>query len=144
MTFYQAFRNELLKIAEDEGLFSLQEDIGPHTLQMPQDGGVEEPSAVDGPGLREDAAGVADSVGDLATMNARRALQDMLKTDDGKRSIRETLNKLDRKSQEVSTLKNALTRGLLRARREIYGPSRDPVQNLKEILEGNAFSPHPF
>lgn len=141
---YAAFRLELLKIAEDEGLFpTLEEDPGPDAIQTPQDSGIEEPASTPGPPLREDDSGAADSVGDLASMDARRALQGMLKDDAGKRAIREAFNKLDRSSREVSTLKSALTRGLLRARREIYGPARDPVQNLNEILEGNIFAPQP-
>ena len=145
MNFYESFRDELLKIAEGEGLVAMQEEVdpGPDAVQTPQDGGMEQPAATDTPEIREDEAGAGDAVGDLASMDARRSLQSMLKTEQGKRSIRETLNKLDRKAQEVSTLKNALTRGLLRARREVYGPVRDPVQNLNEILEGNTFAPQP-
>jgi hypothetical protein len=145
MNFYEAFRDELLKIAEEEGLVPMQEalDPGPDVVQTPQDGGVEQPPATDGPEMREDEAGAGDAVGDLASTNARRSLESMLKTEQGKRSIRETFNKLDRKSEEVSTLKKALTRGLLRARREVYGPARNPVQNLNEILEGNTFAPQP-
>ena len=147
MIFYESFRNELLKIAEEEGLVEeapeMPEVPGPDAVQLPQDGGVEEPSATESPALRGDETSVADSVGDLATMDARRSLEGMLKNEGGKRAIRETFNKLDRKHQEVSTLKNALTRGLLRARREVYGPTRDPVQNLNEILSGDAFKPQP-
>lgn len=143
MIFYDSFRDELLKIGMEEGVLEAQEDAcpGPDAVETPQDGGMEEPSATESPGLREDEASVADSVGDLASSDARRALEGMLKTEQGKRSIRETFNSLDRKSQEVSTLKGALTRGLLRARREAYGPVRDPVRNLNEILSGDAFKP---
>jgi hypothetical protein len=141
---YGSFRSELLKIAMDDGLFPVQEDeVGPDAIETPQDGGMEEPASTPGPPLREDETGAADSVGDLASMDARRSLEGLLKNDEGKRAIRETLNKLDRSSQEVGTLKKALTRGLLRARREVYGPTRDPVQNLNEILEGNTFAPQP-
>lgn len=142
--FYTSFRAELMKMAEGMGMCALPEsDQGTAMVSMPQDSGVEEPSSTPGPPLRPDETGSADSVGDLASMDARRALQGLLKNDEGKRAIRETLNKLDRSAREVSTLKKGLVRGLLRARRETYGPARDPIQNLNEILEGNTFAPQP-
>lgn len=141
---YAGFRDELTKIAGELCIIRAQEEMpGPDAIKTPQASGIEEPSATPGPPLREDESGVADSVGDLASMEARRGLESLLKTDDGKRAIRETLNRLDRSAQEVGSLKKALTRSLLRARREVFGPVRDPVQNLNEILEGNAFSPQP-
>lgn len=142
--FYAGLYDELAKVAGEICVIPLQDDLaGPDSIELPQDGGVEIPSATPGPPLRSDDSGAADSVGELASMDARRALEGLLKSDEGKRAIRETLNKLDRSEQEVKSLKKALTRGLLRARREVYGPSRDPVQNLNEILEGNTFSPRP-
>lgn len=148
MTFYDSFRDELRKIGEEAGLVPLLEedqDPGSNVVETPQDGGVEQPAVAEGQEGSEPLkdAVPAPPVGDLASTGARTALQGMLKTEQGKRAIRETFNKLDRKAEEVASLKKAFTRGLLRARREVYGPAHDPVQNLNEILEGNTFAPQP-
>jgi hypothetical protein len=113
-SFTNGFFDELKKIA-----FDTLEETPPECESLP-----EVPSE---PG---------DAVGDLASSESRRRLGGLLGTTEGRQEVRQDLDRLREQANELITKRRALTRGLLRARRELYGPSPTPRNDLRDLLYG--------
>jgi hypothetical protein len=78
----------------------------------------------------------AGAVGDLASSESRRHLTSLLGTTEGRQEVRQNLERLRDQAHRSIQERRALTRGLLRARRDAHGPSPTPRSDLKDLLYG--------
>jgi hypothetical protein len=121
--FFSAFADELRKIAEGE--------------EVDTDKGVnidKQETERQEPDMSQASDPPPSPAADLAGLDARHKLQDLLKTPDGRHDLRETYQGLRSKIDNLVGARKAFTRGLLRARRELYGPANSPREDLKRML----------
>lgn len=120
MSFAVAFMSELEKLAAEASISEADmsgqqpERQEPDSSEVPRDS--------------------APPLGDFASTDARTSLQDMMSSVEGRNKIREAYSSLRSKVDAVVGERKAFTRSLLRARREIFGPSASPRQDLRRLL----------
>lgn len=146
--FQRGFLEQLSKLAEDEGApvpqFMDQESAGlPEPSEEPENAEVPEaeahPPEVDDERSKAERL-VDEGVGNLASSDARRELEEKLRTTDGREEIRAAYRKIRDKINAGVRERKAFTRSLLRARRSVYGPSAEPRNDLRSLL----YSGEPF
>lgn len=128
MDMFEAFADELMKIA-----LGLGDDPDPQTMAE----GGEEPQHKQEPDVLEEGdAGSPDddAVGGFASSETRRHLSGLLKGTEGREEIRNNYRFLRDKANEIIRVRKALTRGLLRSRRDLFGPSATPRTDLRRLL----------
>ena len=79
-------------------------------------------------------AGTEDGTSGYSGSDARRLFKSLLTSSGGKQMIREAFAKLNKDETRINNLRKALTRGLLRARRDLHGPSEDQRKDLMSIV----------
>jgi hypothetical protein len=105
--------------------------LGPHLEREEETGGVLTANLL---GLARGGSGERGTTSGFSGSDARRLFKSLLTSDSGKRLIREALSKIDRESERVRNVKAAFIRGLLRARRDLYGASDDQRRDLMRII----------
>jgi hypothetical protein len=123
MRFFDGFIDEMRKLAADS---VSDKDVGQQ---------VTEPTEPDS--SQQQSAEPESPAGDLASLDARHKLQDLLQSPDGRVQLRGTYHGLRERIDSMVGVRKAFTRGLLRARREVFGPSAFPRGDLKRILYGD-------
>lgn len=79
-------------------------------------------------------AGTEDGTSGYSGSDARRLFKSLLTSSGGKQIIRDAFAKLNQDETKIDNLRKALTRGLLRARRDLHGPSADQRKDLMSIV----------
>jgi hypothetical protein len=120
MNFYDAFLDEMAKLGEDSaGSPDMdQQEFTPPTAEQPA-----------GP-----ASPGSETAGDFAGADSRRELQGMLGSTEGRQEIRKAFTGLRSKIDELVGVRKAFNRGLVRAHREIFGPTATPNSDLRRLL----------
>jgi len=89
-------------------------------------------------------AGTDSGVAGFSGSDARRVFKSLLTSGGGKQIIRGVFNKLDTEAEKVRSLKDAFVRGLLRARRDIQGPSSHQRKDLMSMIFQSDGSPDSY
>lgn len=123
MNLYSAFIDELEKLADDS---QSEADVAQQefTPPMPDAPAVPEPTQAE-----ENTA-----PGQFADSETRHTFQNMLASLDGRKEVRDAYTSLRSKIDGLLGERKAFTRSLLRARREIFGPSSAPRADLRRLL----------
>lgn len=134
MSFYEAFLEEMLsKLGEDS---ETQADMDQTEFEPPEPDSpmpAPPPEEMVEPQVETPHGDTAET-GDLASMDTRRSLQDMLADTTGRDQIRDVYSDLRSRIDTLIGTRKAFTRSLLRARREIFGPSSEPRAELRRLL----------
>lgn len=128
MNFCEAFLDELAKLADDDSVSSAdvdQQEFNPPTPDQPS------PSPWQG---QDQPVVGPERAGDFSGSDARRELQGMLGSTEGRRSLREAYSGLRSQIDGLVGIRKAFTRGLVRAHREIFGPTSAPQSALRRLL----------
>jgi hypothetical protein len=79
-------------------------------------------------------AGTKDGTSGYSGSDARRLFKSLLTSSGGRQVIRDAFSKLTIDAARVENLRKALIRGLLRARRDLQGPSADQRKDLMSLI----------
>lgn len=109
--------------------------LAPATEQQPADQ-PEAPADQNQAGPSGWTGGFSESspVGDLGGAGARNSFEKMLGSSEGRQSIRMVMDRLRERSTHLEGFKQAFVRSLLRARRDVFGPSPTPRSDLRKML----------
>jgi hypothetical protein len=99
------------------------------TTEQPPAGQPE--AAADQAGSSEQTVG---AVGDLGGAGARVSFEKMLGSSEGRQSIRTVMDRMRDQATKLDGFKKAFVRSLLRARRDVFGPSPSPRSDLRKML----------
>lgn len=137
MTFFDAFTDELKKMAEEmepNGDFACGDDLQPGPDYAYPDEGDERstPEQI----VEEGRAGspVPTAIAGFASPSTRDRLTSLMNETEGRQKIRSVYDSFRDQINGVVGVRKALTRGLLRSRRDIFGPSPTPRKDLNNIL----------
>lgn len=137
MTFFDAFTDELKKIAEE---FEPNEDVSPGDdtqsapeYDYPNDN---DERSVPEQIVEEGRAGspVPTAIAGFASPSTRDRLTGLMHETEGRQKIRTVYDSFRDQINDVVGVRKALTRGLLRSRRDIFGPSSTPRKDLNNVL----------
>jgi hypothetical protein len=79
-------------------------------------------------------AGTPDGTSGYSGSDARRVFKSLLTSSGGRQIIRDAFTKLNLEGAKIENLRKALIRGLLRARRDLQGPSDDQRGDLMSLV----------
>lgn len=137
MTFFDAFTDELKKLAEELEPND-EAPTGDDTQSQPEyaypDNNDERsiPEQI----IEEGRAGspVSTAIAGFASPSTRDRLTRLMNETEGRQKIRSVYDSFRDQINDVVGVRKALTRGLLRSRRDIFGPSSTPRKDLNSVL----------